>query len=72
VLGPSPMPGRPGPSGPEEQARRMSASMAAWEYLGLTLEEFALRWWVGEYDGRSLPAALRSWVEPGGVGRHAR
>ena len=38
--------------------------MAAWEYLGLTLEEFAVRWWVGEYDGRPLPPALQSWVEP--------
>lgn len=62
MLGPSsPVPGS---AGADEQARRLTASMAAWEYLGLTLDEFAVRWWVGEYDGRALPAALRTWVEP--------
>ena len=66
VFGPStPAAGPAGPAGATaDEARRLGASMAAWEYLGLTLEEFALRWWVGEYDSRSLPPALRSWVEP--------
>jgi hypothetical protein len=56
----------PRSSNPADRAQRLSASMAAWEYLGLTLEEFAVRWRVGEYDGRALPPALQVWVATAG------
>ena len=56
----------PRSSNAADQAQRLSASMAAWEYLGLTLEEFVVRWRVGEYDGRALPPALQVWATTSG------
>jgi hypothetical protein len=53
----------PRSSGAGDEARRLSATIAAWEYLGLTLEEFSARWRVGEYDGRVLPPVLSTWVD---------